>query len=197
MKKYYLTPATLPDWSDYFSQVAVMDEVLRSDRKGWQRITKAFCVGQAKSGTASLYSLLARSYRAAYEPERAETLKMILRQSEGEIDTDSFDDYLRQRDRRLNLEYNIVWANQFIIDRLLTVFPLAAHQSGKFVIEALTPSDCQIQLLDNVAIVTVKVHLIGSYEGNDFDNNLRFTRIWNLSSSGTWQIVAAHSSVVM
>jgi enamine deaminase RidA (YjgF/YER057c/UK114 family) len=26
MKKYYLTPATLPDWSDYFSQVAVIEK---------------------------------------------------------------------------------------------------------------------------------------------------------------------------
>ena len=99
-----------------------MDEVLTRERESSQKITKAFCVGQAKSGTGSLYSLLARSYRAAHEPERAETFKMILRQSEGEIDTDSFDDYLRQRERRLNLEYDIAWANQFIIDRLLTVF---------------------------------------------------------------------------
>ena len=74
---------------------------------------------------------------------------------------------------------------------------LAAHQSVKFKIEALTPSDLNIQLVGNVAIVTVKVHLIGSYEGNGFDNNLRFTRIWTLSSSNTWQIVAAHSSVVV
>ncbi len=74
---------------------------------------------------------------------------------------------------------------------------LAAHQSGKFKIEALTPSDLNIRLIDNVAIVTVKVHLIGSYEENGFDNHLRFTRIWTLSSSNTWQIVAAHSSVVV
>ena len=26
MKKYYLTPGTLPDWSDYFSQVAVIEK---------------------------------------------------------------------------------------------------------------------------------------------------------------------------
>ena len=74
---------------------------------------------------------------------------------------------------------------------------LAAHQSGKFKIETLTPGDRHIQLIGNVAIVTVKVHLIGSYESNSFDNNLRFTRIWNLSSSNIWQIFAAHSSVVM
>ena len=74
---------------------------------------------------------------------------------------------------------------------------LAAHQSGKFKIEALTPSERHIQLRGNVAIVTVRVHLIGSYDGAGFDNNLRFTRIWTLSSSGTWQIIAAHSSMVL
>ncbi|WP_019505086.1 nuclear transport factor 2 family protein [Pleurocapsa sp. PCC 7319] len=73
---------------------------------------------------------------------------------------------------------------------------LAAHQSGKFKIETLTPSARRIQLIENVAIVNVRVHLIGSYESNGFDNDLRFTRIWNLSSSSIWQIVAAHSSLV-
>ena len=73
---------------------------------------------------------------------------------------------------------------------------LAAHQSGKFNLEALFTCDRRMQILDNVAIVTVKVHLIGSYEGSSFDDNLRFTRIWNLSSNGTWQIVTAHSSLV-
>ena len=84
-----------------------MDEVLRSDRESSQTITKAFCVGQAKSGTASLHSLLARCYRATHEPERAQTLEMIRRQSEGEVDALLFRAYLRQRERRLNLEYDI------------------------------------------------------------------------------------------
>lgn len=48
---------------------------------------KAFCVGQAKSGTASLYGLLATKYGAAHEPERAQILDMILRESRGEVDT--------------------------------------------------------------------------------------------------------------
>ena len=73
---------------------------------------------------------------------------------------------------------------------------LASHQSGKFKIKALTPGDRRIQVIGNVAIVNVKVHLIGSYEGNGFDNDLRFTRIWTLSSNNTWQVIAAHSSVV-
>lgn len=74
---------------------------------------------------------------------------------------------------------------------------LAAHQSGKFKIKVLMPSDRRIQVIGNVAIVTVKVHLVGSYEGASFDNNLRFTRVWTLSSSGNWQIVTAHSSAIV
>jgi Sulfotransferase domain len=83
----------------------------------------AFCVGQAKSGTASLASLLAANHRAAHEPERAQILEMILRESRGEVSEHAFRTYLFARDQRLNLEYDIAWANQFLIGHLLTVFP--------------------------------------------------------------------------
>ena len=85
--------------------------------------TKAFCVGQAKSGTASLYGLLRRHHRAAHEPERERTLDLILREARGELDQHSIRDELEQRDQRLSLDYDIAWANQFLLDHLLTVFP--------------------------------------------------------------------------
>jgi Sulfotransferase domain len=84
---------------------------------------KAFCVGQAKSGTASLASLLAANHRAGHEPEREQILEVILRESRGEVSEDGFRTYLLARDKRLNLEYDIAWANQFILGHLLTVFP--------------------------------------------------------------------------
>jgi hypothetical protein len=87
------------------------------------RATKAFCVGQAKSGTASLCGLLAKNYRAAHEPERARLLEMILKESQGEVVGTNFRAYLLERDRRLHLEYDIAWANQFIIGYLLEAFP--------------------------------------------------------------------------
>jgi hypothetical protein len=91
--------------------------------KPWVQATKAFCVGQAKSGTASLAALLAANHRAAHEPEREQILEMILRESRGDVSEDAFRTYLLARDKRLNLEYDIAWANQFIIGHLLTVFP--------------------------------------------------------------------------
>ena len=90
---------------------------------------KAFCVGQAKSGTASLVGLLSTNYRAAHEPERPELLDMILRESRGELSAWDFRKFLLERDVRLNLEYDVSWTNQFVIDHLMDVFP-----ASKFII---------------------------------------------------------------
>jgi len=74
---------------------------------------------------------------------------------------------------------------------------LTAHQSGTLKIEVLMPSEQHIQLIGEVAIVSVRVHLVGSYAGTRSEANFRFTRIWALASKDTWHIVAAHSSVIV
>ncbi|NJK57387.1 MAG: nuclear transport factor 2 family protein [Pleurocapsa sp. SU_5_0] len=74
---------------------------------------------------------------------------------------------------------------------------LDAHQSGTLRVEVLTPFEQHIQLVADVAIVTVRVHLVGRYAGITSDCDFRFTRVWTLSSSGTWQIIVAHSSIVV
>ncbi len=73
---------------------------------------------------------------------------------------------------------------------------LNAHRSRTLDIEVLTPSERHIQFRGNVAIVTVLVHLVGSYGGITSDSNFRFTRIWSISASGAWRIIVAHSSLV-
>ena len=95
---------------------------------------KAFCVGQAKSGTASLAALLAANHRAAHECEGVRLLDMILRESRSSISEQAFRTYLLERDKRVNLEYDIAFANQFIISHLLTVFP-----DARFIILARDP----------------------------------------------------------
>ena len=92
-------------------------------------MSRGFCVGQAKSGTASLYGLLASHHRAGHEPERDQILGMTLKESRGDVDQNALRGYLLQRDRRLNLDYDIAWANQFIINHLLVVF-----QHAKFIV---------------------------------------------------------------
>ncbi|NER48778.1 MAG: nuclear transport factor 2 family protein [Symploca sp. SIO1A3] len=73
---------------------------------------------------------------------------------------------------------------------------LVAHQSGMLRISDLTPSEQYIHCSGSFVIVSVRMHLSGSYAGKASDGDFRFTRIWTLSSSGTWHIVAAHSSMV-
>ena len=74
---------------------------------------------------------------------------------------------------------------------------LAAHQSGALTIDVLEPSEQQIIWKESVAIVSVRVHLAGSYEGTPSDHDFRFTRVWSRSPNGHWQIIAGHSSIVM
>ena len=86
---------------------------------------KAFCVGQAKSGTTSLCGMLSAGHWAAHEPEREALLEMILRESRHDVSPSDIRDFLLERDARLDLEYDISWANQFVVSHLLTVFPAA------------------------------------------------------------------------
>ncbi len=74
---------------------------------------------------------------------------------------------------------------------------LLAHRSGIVKVNILTPSEQYIQIRGDIAIVSVRMHLVGSYDGITSDNDFRFTRIWTLSSTNTWQVIAAHSSIVV
>ena len=122
---------------------------------------KAFCVGQAKSGTASLAGLLSANHRAAHEPERAETLNLILNEARGQLPASAVRAYLRERDARLDLEYDISWANQFIIDHLVAVFPAA-----QFIVLV---RDCHTWLQ------SIAGHLVGRGVPDD---TVKFLRWW-------------------
>ncbi|KAM3103628.1 nuclear transport factor 2 family protein [Phormidesmis sp. 146-12] len=73
---------------------------------------------------------------------------------------------------------------------------LAAHKSGLIKIYELTPSERQIRLYGEVAIVFVRMQIVGTYNSNPANGDFRFTRVWAVSSNGTWQIVAAHIGMV-
>ncbi|MGB5595301.1 MAG: nuclear transport factor 2 family protein [Crocosphaera sp.] len=74
---------------------------------------------------------------------------------------------------------------------------LNAHKSGLFKIHELNPSEQKISIYGEMAIVSVRMQLSGSYDGistnRDEDScDFRYTRVWAISSTGTWQIVADH-----
>ncbi len=69
---------------------------------------------------------------------------------------------------------------------------LAAHASGLIKIQELNPSEQQIQIHGEVAIVSVCMRIVGNYNGSPANGDFRFTRVWAVSANRTWQIVAAH-----
>lgn len=73
---------------------------------------------------------------------------------------------------------------------------LSTHRSGLLEINEIKLSEQNIQIRDKIAIVSVKVFLLGSYAGNSSEGDFRFTRVWVLSDKNNWQVIAGHSSVV-
>lgn len=73
---------------------------------------------------------------------------------------------------------------------------LEAHKSRLYKINKITLSEQKIKAYDNVAIVTVKAHIIGSFRGDESENDFRFTRVWKKSSSKKWELTVGHSSIV-
>ena len=73
---------------------------------------------------------------------------------------------------------------------------LASHQSGALQLKALTPSEQHIQINHGFVLVSVLMHLLGTYEGTPIDFSIRYTRIWAVVSSGSMQIIAGHASAI-
>jgi hypothetical protein len=73
---------------------------------------------------------------------------------------------------------------------------LDAHRSGKFKFTEITPSDRYIQLNHGFTVVSVLMHIIGSYEGTPVAQDIRFTRVWAISTTGSLQIIAGHTSAI-
>jgi hypothetical protein len=41
------------------------------------------------------------------------------------------------------------------------------------------------------------MHIFGSYQGTLVEQDIRFTRVWAISTSGSIQIIAGHTSAVL
>ncbi|MEM7770132.1 MAG: hypothetical protein AAGA75_15895 [Cyanobacteria bacterium P01_E01_bin.6] len=59
-----------------------------------------------------------------------------------------------------------------------------------------THSAQHIQLNNAFSIVSVQMHLLGSYDETPVDANIHYTRVWAMSSAGSLQMIAGHASVV-
>jgi Domain of unknown function (DUF4440) len=74
---------------------------------------------------------------------------------------------------------------------------LEIHRSGVLDFRELMPSERCIQLNEGCSVVSVKMHVLGSYVGAEIDEQYRFTRVWAVASSRTLQVIAGHVGVVV
>lgn len=73
---------------------------------------------------------------------------------------------------------------------------LAFHRSGVLQLKELLPSEQQIQHKPGFSVVSVLMHLLGTYEGAPIDFKIRYTRVWSVSPSGSMQLVAGHATAI-
>ena len=73
---------------------------------------------------------------------------------------------------------------------------LELHRSGVLKFHTIEPSERQVKVSGQFAVVSVRMRLSGTYSGSPFAGDFRYTRIWSLAANGTWKIVAGHLSAV-
>ena len=73
---------------------------------------------------------------------------------------------------------------------------LDAHRRGLIRITRLEPSEERIQRFGHIAVVSVRMEMAGTFEGEDFAGPFRYTRVWCAHADG-WRIVAGHVSAVL
>lgn len=73
---------------------------------------------------------------------------------------------------------------------------LAAHRAGAIQVDSVVASEQRIRIFDGVAIVTVRLAIVGTFGGHAASGAFRFTRVWIPSRHDGWQVVVAHSTRV-
>jgi ketosteroid isomerase-like protein len=74
---------------------------------------------------------------------------------------------------------------------------LDAHRSGLLKLDHLQPSEMKISATLQLAVVSVRMKMTGTYDEAPFAADLRYTRVWRLSPSAGWEVLAGHSSHVV
>lgn len=74
---------------------------------------------------------------------------------------------------------------------------LAAHRSGVINVRSVRASRERVRVLDGAAVVNVRLAIAGTFGGEEASGVFQFTRIWMPLREGRWQVVAAHSTLVV
>jgi ketosteroid isomerase-like protein len=124
-------------------------------------------------------------------------------------DSDRFDDALRACEdalRRAQLTGDAAALDRLVDDTLLFTGPdgrvygkgddLEAHRQGWVRITRLEASDERVRRMGQVAVVSVRMEMAGTFKGRAFAGPYRYTRVWR-EGPGGWRIVAGHVSAVL
>lgn len=65
---------------------------------------------------------------------------------------------------------------------------LANYRTGGINLHTVEPSDRQVSVIGDNAVVTVTVRLKGEYMGQDIDGRFRYLRVWK-SIAGEWKVI--------
>ncbi len=73
---------------------------------------------------------------------------------------------------------------------------LEIHRSGALKFQTIEPSERKVLALGRVAYVSVRARLSGTFGGSPFCDDIRFSRVWQLSENNDWKVVAGQATVV-
>ena len=74
---------------------------------------------------------------------------------------------------------------------------LDAHHLGLLKINDISLSDNKTLVCHDVVVVSVQAFIKGSFNGSASESTFRFTRVWAKAGSDKWQVIAAHSCLVV
>jgi ketosteroid isomerase-like protein len=71
---------------------------------------------------------------------------------------------------------------------------LNMHRGGLLKLHTLEPSEVRVRTAGDLAVVSVRMQVGGTFDNMTFQEDLRYTRVWGLSERGSWEILTGHSS---
>jgi ketosteroid isomerase-like protein len=107
--------------------------------------------------------------------------------------------------RQAQLSSDVKVLDRLVDDELVFIGPTGAvygkqddldgHRRGIIHITRLDPSEERIQRFGDIAVVSVRMEMSGTFEGQPFAGPFRYTRVW-CAKPGGWRIVAGHVSAI-
>jgi len=117
--------------------------------------------------------------------------------------TENIIEELEEKLRKAMQDNDAEILGELISDELVFVAPageiitkqmdLQCHESGTQKTSKLTPSEQTIKINGDNAIVTVKMHITGTYDNIDISGSYRYLRVWQ-NNNGKWQIIAGSAT---